>query len=261
MVMAPPYPAETLAKGWRFELDMEKFKRSDTWKLAKSGQVRAALLLLWAEAWQESPCGTLPDDDTLIALTIDMPEATFAKHRAVLRRGWTLATDGRLYHDVITTRVLAMLDKRANDAQRAAARRARTADAPKTPPVLTDASRVTHSEATREFDTKHQAPSTRKRTPPTPKGAGDGLAGFESFWQAWPKSHRKGGKDKCLEVWGDKGLEADAGAIVAHVQAMAATKDWTKEDRQFVPAPVVYLRSRAWTGAELHADELYAGVV
>jgi hypothetical protein len=159
---APPYPAETLAKGWRFELDMEKFKRSDTWKLAKSGQVRGALLLLWAEAWQESPCGTLPDDDTLIALTIDMPEATFAKHRAILRRGWTLASDGRLYHDVITARVLAMLDKRANDAQRAANRRARTAESAKTPAPVTPASRVTNAELHGEFDTKHQAPSTRK---------------------------------------------------------------------------------------------------
>jgi uncharacterized protein YdaU (DUF1376 family) len=153
-----PYPADTLARGWRFEVDMERFKRSDTWKLAKTGTVRAALLLLWAEAWQESPCGTLPNDDELIALTIDMPAATFAKHRSVLMRGWSLADDGRLYHDIITDRVLAMLEKRAKDAKRAADNRARQAAKKVSPTEVTGASRVTHAGVRPEFDTKHKAP-------------------------------------------------------------------------------------------------------
>lgn len=111
-----PYPADTRAKGWRFEIDMEKIKASDTWLRAKTGEVRGALLLLWSEAWQQTPCGTLPNDDELVALLIDMPAAKFAKHRAVLMRGWWLAEDGRLYHDTIAQRVIAMLDKRATDA-------------------------------------------------------------------------------------------------------------------------------------------------
>jgi hypothetical protein len=175
-----PYPADTLARGWRFEVDMERFKRSDTWKLAKTGTLRAALLLLWAEAWQESPCGTLPNDDELIALTIDMPAATFAKHRSVLMRGWSLADDGRLYHDLITVRVLAMLEKRASDAQRAAKRRAHLAGSAATPPEVTDASRVTPDGRRSEFDTKHQAPSTRteeeKETKPPRKRRGAAAA-------------------------------------------------------------------------------------
>lgn len=157
---APPYPPDTLARGWRFEVDMETFKRSDTWKKARTGALRGALLLLWAEAWQEQPCGTLPDDDELIALMIDMPAATFAKHREVLRRGWALASDGRLYHETITKRVLAMLEKRAKDAKRAANNRARKAEPPDSPPAVTTASRVTRKRPAREFDTKHQAPIT-----------------------------------------------------------------------------------------------------
>ena len=162
-VRPAPYPSDTLARGWRFEVDMERFKRSDTWKLAKTGTLRAALLLLWAEAWQESPCGTLPNDDELIALTIDMPAATFAKHRSVLMRGWALADDGRLYHDIITERVLSMLDKRASDAQRAAKRRAAAVASGPTHSPITDASRVTHGGFGSEFDTKHQAPSTEEK--------------------------------------------------------------------------------------------------
>lgn len=155
-----PYPADTLAKGWRFEVDMEKVKRSDTWVRAKTGEIRGALLLLWGESWQQTPCGTLPDDDELVALIIDMPLPKFKKNRGILMRGWWLAEDGRLYHETITERVLAMLEKRAKDAERSANRRARQAGAPIDPPVVTDASRVTPAGLHGEFDTKHQAPST-----------------------------------------------------------------------------------------------------
>ena len=122
----PPYPADTRAKGWRYELDMERVKQSDTWLRARSGAVRGALLLLWSEAWQQTPCGTLPDDDELIALLIDMAPASFAKAKPVLMRGWLPASNGRLYHPVITERVQEMLQRRRKEAERKAAARAGT---------------------------------------------------------------------------------------------------------------------------------------
>lgn len=88
----------------------------------------------------------------------------------------------------------------------------------------------------------------RKRNPPTPKGE---VAGFDRFWAAWPKSPRKGGLDKCRQLWVRNKLEDQADAILAHVTAMAATQQWQKEGGQYVPGPVVYLRSTAWTGADL----------
>lgn len=153
-----PYPADTRAKGWRFEVDTEAIKASDTWLRAKTGAMRGALLLLWSEAWQRTPCGTLPNDDELVALLIDMPLVAFTKNRAVLMRGWSLADDGLLYHDTITKRVLSMLDKRANDAQRAATRRARKADCDASHAEVTRDTPVTHTGVRPEFDTKHQAP-------------------------------------------------------------------------------------------------------
>ena len=161
----PPYPADTRAKGWRFEIDTEAIQSSETWLRAKRGDVRGALLLLWSEAWQQSPCGSLPDDDELISLLIDMPVTTFAKHRTVLLRGWVKASDGLLYHETITKRVLSMLDKRENDARRAAARRARTVESGASHNGVTSESRVTHTEVRHEFDTKHQAPSTSYQAP------------------------------------------------------------------------------------------------
>lgn len=110
-----PYPADTRAKGWRFELDHERIEQSDTWALAPA-DVRPWLLMLWLTAWRQEPCGSLPADDELIAAKIAMPMRTFVKVRAKLMRGWWPADDGRLYHDTVTKRVLEMLA--ARDAER-----------------------------------------------------------------------------------------------------------------------------------------------
>ena len=119
----PPYPADTRAKGWKFELDLERIVDSDTWSLA-SPDLRPWLLMLWAMSWRSTPTGSLPDDDRLIAARIGMPLAMFQTHRETLLRGWIRHADGRLYHDVITVQVATMLDVRRGDAKRAAKNRA-----------------------------------------------------------------------------------------------------------------------------------------
>lgn len=114
---AAPYPADTRAKGWRFELDYERIRQSDTWALA-APEHRPWLLMLWMLAWEQTPCGSLPDDDTLIAARMDMKPAAYAKAKDTFRRGWVPADDGRLYHAVITERVMEMLEYRAKAAKR-----------------------------------------------------------------------------------------------------------------------------------------------
>jgi uncharacterized protein YdaU (DUF1376 family) len=157
----PPYPGDTRARGWRFELDYEQIEQSDTWDMAAEiPMAQHALLMMWLISWRQEPCGSLPNDEAVIRAKCRMPPKVWAQCRDVLMRGWWLASDGRLYHDTIAQRVLAMLDKRANDAQRAATRRARKLDAAATPPGVTPESRVTHAGVPPEFDTKHQAPST-----------------------------------------------------------------------------------------------------
>ena len=78
--------------------------------------------------------------------------------------------------------------------------------------------------------------------------SGDIPEGFKTFWGAWPKSSRKGGKPECLKVWLTKRLEESAAEILAHVELMKRGKQWA--DDQFIPAPVVYLRGAKWDGAE-----------
>lgn len=114
-----PYPADTRAKGWRFELDHERIRQSDTWALA-SADARPWLLMLWMVAWEQTPCGSLPADDELIAARIGMAPKLFAKHRAVLLRGWWAASDGRLYHNTLAARALEMIASRGKNAKRVA---------------------------------------------------------------------------------------------------------------------------------------------
>jgi hypothetical protein len=119
-----PYPADTRAKGWRFELDHERIEQSDTWALAPA-DVKPWLLMLWVTAWRQEPCGSLPNEDELIAVRIGMPMKTFAKVRSKLMRGWWAAEDGRLYHDTVTKRVLEMLAAREAERRRKAEYRQR----------------------------------------------------------------------------------------------------------------------------------------
>ncbi|RYE43945.1 MAG: hypothetical protein EOP24_26210 [Hyphomicrobiales bacterium] len=147
MTLPAPYPADTRAKGWRFEIDYEKVEQSDTWALAPA-EVRPWLLMLWLTAWRQTPCGSLPPEDALIAARIGMPSKAYQKHRDVLRRGWWLADDGRLYHDTIIGRVLEMLEYRRKNAQRVATHAAKKKQSPITNALAAGDSQGTYDTGT-----------------------------------------------------------------------------------------------------------------
>ncbi len=120
----PPYPSDTKAKGWRFELDIEQIMQSDTWAVA-SPEMRPWLLMIWTVSWQQVPCGSLPNDDEIIAARIGMKLTQFTKNKTILLRGWKLADDGRLYHQTITQQVLMMMETKNRERDRKAAYRAK----------------------------------------------------------------------------------------------------------------------------------------
>lgn len=132
MIPDPPYP-HVLANGWRFELNIERIKQGDTWTLTPP-PMRNHLLRLWMEAWVQSPCGSLPDNDEIIAARIDVDRDTFAANRTFLMRGWVLHSDGRLYHKVLTELVERMRDGRANERNKKRKQRAATKDSPAVSP-------------------------------------------------------------------------------------------------------------------------------
>lgn len=74
---------------------------------------------------------------------------------------------------------------------------------------------------------------------------------FESFWAAWPKSVRKGGKSVCKARWTKGFYDGCADQIVKHVEWMKTTDAWRKDGGAFIPAPLVYLNQQRWDGAEI----------
>lgn len=127
-LLDPPYSVDVRARGWRFELDVERVTQSDTWMLA-TPDMRPWLLMLWMTAWQQSPCGSLPADDALIAAHIGMERRMFAANRDILLRRWQRCSDDRLYHPVLTELVLQMLGSRRAERAKKARQRALKASA------------------------------------------------------------------------------------------------------------------------------------
>jgi hypothetical protein len=74
--------------------------------------------------------------------------------------------------------------------------------------------------------------------------------GFARFWLTWPKSERKEARGACLKSWLKASGEAIADTIVADVERRKDSTSWTKNNGEFIPAPLVYLNQRKWEGAE-----------
>lgn len=113
----PPYSHDVRAKGWMFNLDCERMRQSDTWVLTEK-PLRPWLVMIWITAWMQTPCGSLPADDELIAAHIGMELRQFSAHRDLLMRGWYMASDGRLYHSYITSMVVEMMTRKTRETQR-----------------------------------------------------------------------------------------------------------------------------------------------
>jgi uncharacterized protein YdaU (DUF1376 family) len=66
---------------------------------------------------------------------------------------------------------------------------------------------------------------------------------FDEFWNAWPSSKRKVAKSECQKKWAKAGCDAVAETIIAQVNAMKVTEQWTTG---FEPAPLTYINQRRW---------------
>ena len=78
---------------------------------------------------------------------------------------------------------------------------------------------------------KTKKPATERQSTP----------GFDAFWAAWPSNSRKVNKNRCLARWLAAKLEDKAEEIVAHVNSMKTSHQWTKAGGDYIPAPLVYL--------------------
>jgi hypothetical protein len=83
-------------------------------------------------------------------------------------------------------------------------------------------------------------------TPNTqPADAGDEYPNeFEEFWVRYPLKKKKG---DALKAWKQTGKKRPPlGALLAKLDALKASGDWTKDGGQFIPYPATWLRADGW---------------
>jgi len=66
---------------------------------------------------------------------------------------------------------------------------------------------------------------------------------FDEFWSSWPTSKRKVAKSTCETKWLKLKLDNVADQILAHVNLIKGSEQWTTG---FEPAPLTYINQRRW---------------
>jgi hypothetical protein len=80
--------------------------------------------------------------------------------------------------------------------------------------------------------------------PPTPRPAPVDVSLFDKFWSAYP---RKVAKPEAMKAWIKHKPDAELlAAILKGLEAAKRSKDWLKDDGQFIPHPSTWLNQRRW---------------
>lgn len=270
----PPVPADAdLRQFHTFGIEVHRLLTSETWVLATGDEAKAALTL-WLQAFHATPAGSLPANDRMLA-HLSMAGATWPEVRDHAMRGWVLHADGRLYHPVITEKVLDALKRQeeyqtGRDAHRSKMRqwRERQRAERKEPdetsrddhvtitPPSRDAGVTGKKEKEKEKEKEHSPPTPEPppefdaaSPPPEAVAASDPpaspkpvyTAAFESFWAIYP---RRTGKLEAFRAFGRAQKLAPRDAIMAAAVIFAqACKG--KEER-FIPHPATWLNQGRW---------------
>ena len=218
----PPVPSECTMAGhdW-FPLHFMRLRKSKWWRRA-TDLARARNIMLWGEAYQATPAGSLPDDDDELAEAagFGMDIDAFLTAKAEIMAPWTLCSDGRWYHPTLCEVVLEGWEKagerRKKDAARKAAQRARArgrgpteaAVTPKSDPVTSEIADVTRDEGDVQV-----GPGTQEKTiqdkdmdadaslSPIVDEKPEYPSDFEACWQAYPHVRGRSSKSKSLGQW------------------------------------------------------------
>ena len=92
-----------------FMLDVERLLASELVALGTGDEIAAAMML-WCRAWQQSPPGSLPNEDRVLAAF--SKAKNWSKVRAMALRGFVLCSDGRLYHKFVCQQAHDAWDRR-----------------------------------------------------------------------------------------------------------------------------------------------------
>jgi len=107
----PLVPLNVELRGFSgFMLDVDRLLASELVALGTPEECWAAMML-WCRAWKQSPPGSLPNNDRVLA-AFSCSGARWPKVREMAMRGFVLCSDGRFYHRVLADEVLRAWGKR-----------------------------------------------------------------------------------------------------------------------------------------------------
>lgn len=276
----PPVPRDADLRQFRlFAIDVQRLLNSETWVLASGDEAKAAMTL-WLQAFHQIPAGSLPANDRMLSY-LSMAGPAWESVRDHALRGWEMHADGRLYHPVVTERVLEALARsseyRANkEAHRAKMRewRQRQRDGSPEPPekarddhvTITPPSRDQHVTGKKEKEKgeeEEKGVKNLRHTPPAspplegldapePPLEAAGSRGkqakpptytreFEAFWEVYPRRTGKLDASRAFQR---------ARKLVAHDHLMAAAVLYAQgakgKEERFIPHPATWLNQGRW---------------
>ncbi len=214
-----------------FPLYFQRLRKSKWWRRA-SDLARARNVMLWGEAYQATPAGSLPndDDDLAEAAGFGMDVDGFLAVKEEIMAPWVLCADGRWYHPTTCEVVLEAWEKvgerRKKEATKKAAQRAKVregttktvnvpakaVDVPRDnrnvpgdipPKMLLSPSAPAQTEQTeqdREENTDASASLSLGLGEPeakSPKYPAD----FEAVWRAYPHFPGRSSKKATFGIW------------------------------------------------------------
>jgi Protein of unknown function (DUF1376) len=116
----PLVPPDCDLRGFSgFMLDVDRLLASELVAIGKPDECWAAVML-WCRAWKQTPAGSLPNDERVLA-AFSGAGSRWTKVRSMALRGFILCKDGRLYHHVLAEQVMSAWGKRQtyrNDQER-----------------------------------------------------------------------------------------------------------------------------------------------
>lgn len=99
----PPVPADCDLRGLPYyPLNLQRLVRSTFHNQASPAEWKAGLLL-WMKSWDQTPSGSLPNNDRELSSLAELRDVrAWLKLKGVSLHGWELHSDGRYYHPVVT---------------------------------------------------------------------------------------------------------------------------------------------------------------
>jgi len=94
---------------------------------------------------------------------------------------------------------------------------------------------------------KNETPKKRreeKRRNPLPPLDGKALEMFNRFWNVYPKKKSKGDAEKAFRALNPD--EPMVESMISKVKELAKTRDWLKDNGQFIPHPASWINSKGW---------------